>query len=103
MKKFFKSFLAAFIAVIALAFAACGGIFEGNIGISDNVKTKTENAVRLLYETDDSIKNGYEMKCKIRAEKALDECEEEIVSAPKIDVTQIEKGKDFIFPAQPKI
>ena len=49
MKKFFKSFLAAFIAVIALAFAACGGIFEGNIGISDNDKTKTENAVRLLY------------------------------------------------------
>ena len=41
MKKFFKSFLAAFIAVIALAFAACGGIFEGNIGIIDNVKTKT--------------------------------------------------------------
>ena len=72
MKKFFKSFLAAFIAVIALAFAACGGIFEGNIGISDNVKTKTENAVRLLYETDDSIKNGYEMKCKIRAEKNAD-------------------------------
>ena len=32
-------------------------------------------------------------------EKALDECEEEIVSAPKIDVTQIEKGKDFIFTA----
>ena len=72
MKKFFKSFLAAFIAVIALAFAACGGIFEGNIGISDNDKTKTENAVRLLYETDDSIKNGYEMKCKIRAEKSAD-------------------------------
>ena len=72
MKKFFKSFLAAFIAVIALAFAACGGIFEGNIGISDNVKKKTENAVRLLYETDDSIKNGYEMKCKIRAEKNAD-------------------------------
>lgn len=72
MKKFFKSFLAAFIAVIALAFAACGGIFEGNIGISDNDKTKTKNAVRLLYETDDSIKNGYEMKCKIRAEKNAD-------------------------------
>lgn len=33
-------------------------------------------------------------------EKALDECEEEIVSAPKIDVTQIEKGKDFIFTAE---
>ncbi len=33
-------------------------------------------------------------------EKALDECEEEIVSAPKIDVTQIEKGKDFIFAAE---
>lgn len=32
--------------------------------------------------------------------KALDECEEEIVSAPKIDVTQIEKGKDFIFTAE---
>lgn len=33
-------------------------------------------------------------------EKALDECEEEIVSTPKIDVTQIEKGKDFIFTAE---
>ena len=33
-------------------------------------------------------------------EKALDVCEEEIVSAPKIDVTQIEKGKDFIFTAE---
>ena len=33
-------------------------------------------------------------------EKALDECEEEIVSAPKIDVTQIEAGKPFIFTAE---
>ena len=31
--------------------------------------------------------------------KALSECEEQIVSQPKIDVTQIEKGKDFIFTA----
>ena len=33
-------------------------------------------------------------------EKALEECEEEIVSAPKIDVTQIESGKPFIFTAE---
>ena len=33
-------------------------------------------------------------------EKALDECEEEIVSSPKIDVTQIEAGKPFIFTAE---
>lgn len=33
-------------------------------------------------------------------EKVLDECEEEIVSSPKIDVTQIEKGKPFIFTAE---
>ncbi len=32
--------------------------------------------------------------------KAVDECEEEIVSAPKVDVTQLEKGKDFIFTAE---
>ena len=32
-------------------------------------------------------------------DKALEECEEQIVSQPKIDVTQIEKGKDFIFTA----
>lgn len=32
--------------------------------------------------------------------KALEECEEEIVSSPKIDVTQIEKGKPFIFTAE---
>ena len=31
--------------------------------------------------------------------KALDECEEDIVSSPEIDVTQIEKGKSFIFSA----
>lgn len=32
-------------------------------------------------------------------EKALEECEEEIVSSPQIDVTQIEAGKPFIFTA----
>lgn len=31
--------------------------------------------------------------------KALDECEEEVVSNPEIDVEQIEKGKSFIFTA----
>lgn len=33
-------------------------------------------------------------------EKALDECGEDIVSSPAIDVTQIEKGKPFIFTAE---
>ncbi len=33
-------------------------------------------------------------------EKALDECTEDIVSAPKIEVTQIEAGKPFIFTAE---
>ena len=33
-------------------------------------------------------------------DKALEECEEEIVSSPKIDVTQIEAGKPFIFTAE---
>lgn len=33
-------------------------------------------------------------------EAALDECEENIVSSPKIDVTQIESGKPFIFTAE---
>lgn len=32
-------------------------------------------------------------------DKALDECEEEIVSAPTIEVTQIEAGKPFVFTA----
>lgn len=31
--------------------------------------------------------------------KALEECEEDIVSSPKIEVTQIEAGKPFIFTA----
>ena len=31
--------------------------------------------------------------------KALDECEEEIVSQPSIEVTQIEEGKPFVFTA----
>ena len=33
-------------------------------------------------------------------EKALDECEEDIVSSPQIDVTQLEAGKPFIFTAE---
>lgn len=33
-------------------------------------------------------------------EDALEECTEEIVSAPKIDVTQLEAGKPFIFTAE---
>lgn len=33
-------------------------------------------------------------------EKAVDECTEEIVSSPKIDVVQIEAGKPFIFTAE---
>lgn len=33
-------------------------------------------------------------------EKAVEECEEEIVSSPKIDVEQIEAGKPFIFTAE---
>ncbi len=32
-------------------------------------------------------------------EKAYDECEEEIVSAPEVDVIQLEAGKPFIFTA----
>ncbi len=32
-------------------------------------------------------------------QKAMDECGEDIVSSPEIDVTQIEKGKPFIFTA----
>ena len=33
-------------------------------------------------------------------EKAVDECEEEIVSSPKIEVAQVETGKPFIFTAE---
>lgn len=33
-------------------------------------------------------------------DKAMDECEENIVSSPKIDVTQLEAGKPFIFTAE---
>lgn len=33
-------------------------------------------------------------------EKALDECEETVVSSPKIEVTQIEAGKPFVFTAE---
>lgn len=32
--------------------------------------------------------------------KALDECEEDIVSSPKIEVVQVEAGKPFIFTAE---
>lgn len=33
-------------------------------------------------------------------EKALEECDENIVSSPKIGVTQLESGKPFIFTAE---
>ena len=33
-------------------------------------------------------------------EKALDECTEDIVSSPKIDVIQLEAGKTFIYTAE---
>ena len=33
-------------------------------------------------------------------EKAYDECELELVSQPKIEITQLEKGKEFIFTAE---
>ena len=33
-------------------------------------------------------------------DKAMDECTEEIVSSPKVDVVQIEAGKPFIFTAE---
>ena len=33
-------------------------------------------------------------------DKALEECEEDIVSSPKVDVTQLEAGKPFIFTAE---
>ena len=33
-------------------------------------------------------------------ERAVEECEEEIVSSPKIDVVQLEPGKPFIFTAE---
>ena len=33
-------------------------------------------------------------------DKAMEECTEDIVSSPKIDVTQLEAGKPFIFTAE---
>lgn len=48
----------------------------------------------LFYEdaANDLIADAYE--------EALEECTEEIVSSPKIDVTQLEAGKPFIFTAE---
>lgn len=48
----------------------------------------------LFYEdaANDLIPDAYE--------KAYDECAEEIVSSPKIDVVQLESGKPFIFTAE---
>ena len=48
----------------------------------------------IFYEDDvnEMIPDAYE--------KAADECGEDIVSSPVIDVTQIEKGKPFIFTAE---
>ena len=48
----------------------------------------------IFYEdaADDLMQDAYE--------KAYEECGEEIVSSPKVDIVQLEKGKSFIFTAE---
>lgn len=70
MRKFLKSFLAAAVAVIALAFAACGSKYEVSLGIGDG--SKENDSVRVNYTLDDKIENGYELKCTVSAEKEAD-------------------------------
>jgi trigger factor len=46
----------------------------------------------------DDAANAHDLRSVLQ--KAYDECELELVSQPKIEITQLEKGKEFIFTAE---
>ena len=74
---------------------------KGKISIPGFRKGKVpRQAVEKMYGKEVFYEDAANILIPDAYEKALDECEEDIVSSPKIDVTQIEAGKPFIFTAE---
>ncbi|MCM1174175.1 MAG: trigger factor [Blautia sp.] len=74
---------------------------KGKISIPGFRKGKVpRRMVERMYGREVFYEDAANMLIQDAYAKALDECEEDIVSSPKIDVTQIEAGKPFIFTAE---
>lgn len=74
---------------------------KGKISIPGFRKGKVpRQIVEKMYGKEIFYEDAANMLIQDAYAKALDECEEDIVSSPKIDVTQIEAGKPFIFTAE---
>lgn len=74
---------------------------KGKISIPGFRKGKVpRQLVEKMYGKEVFYEDAANMLIQEAYEEALDECEEDIVSSPKIDVTQIEAGKPFIFTAE---
>ncbi len=58
------------------------------------------NMIEKMYGASIFYEDAANELIPVAYDKALEECEEEIVSSPKIDVVQIERGKPFIFTAE---
>ncbi len=74
---------------------------KGKISVPGFRKGKVpRKMIEQMYGAEIFYEDAANEMIPVAYEKALSECEEEIVSAPKIDVTQIEGGKPFIFTAE---
>lgn len=74
---------------------------KGKISISGFRKGKVpRQIVEKMYGKEVFYEDAANMLIQDAYAEALDECEEDIVSSPKIEVTQIEAGKPFIFTAE---
>ena len=74
---------------------------KGKISVPGFRKGKVpRKMIEQMYGAEIFYEDAANEMIPVAYEKALLECEEEIVSAPKIDVTQIEGGKPFIFTAE---
>lgn len=74
---------------------------KGKISIPGFRKGKVpRQMVERMYGKEVFYEDAANMLIQDAYAEALDECEEDIVSSPKIEVTQIEAGKPFIFTAE---
>ena len=74
---------------------------KGKISIPGFRKGKVpRQIVEKMYGKEVFYEDAANMLIQDAYAEALDECEEDIVSSPKIEVTQIEAGKPFIFTAE---
>jgi len=74
---------------------------RGKISIPGFRKGKApRQIVERMYGKEIFYEDAANMLIQEAYAEALDECEEDIVSSPKIDVTQIEAGRPFIFTAE---